>query len=79
MFAYNIEAHMDAHYGGKNESPGKAKARTWGYAALKRPQLYSGYHIVIASRDCGDIRYLLSCGVHADHIKIGRASCRERV
>lgn len=55
-------------YGGKLESPGKAKARSWGYALLKRPDLYQKHHIVIASRDCGDIRYLLGLGVEPNRI-----------
>ncbi len=61
---------MSSHgvYGGKNESPGKAMARTWGYANVPRSSLYSKTHIVIASRDCGDIKFLLSLGVPAEHI-----------
>lgn len=55
-------------YGGKNESPGKAAARTWAYANVPRSSLYTKKHIVIASRDCGDIRYLLSLGVPAENI-----------
>ncbi len=55
-------------YGGKNVSPGKAMARTWFYSHIPRGSLYSGMHIVIASRDCGDIKYLLSIGVNADQI-----------
>ena len=50
-------------YGGKNESPGKHRVRSWEYSLLKRPDLYTKHHIVIASKDCGDIRYLLSLGV----------------
>jgi len=58
---------MDA-YGGKNESAGKTFARAWGYALLQRAKLYSMFHIVIASQDCGDIRFLLGLGVRPDRI-----------
>ena len=59
---------LQVRYGGKLESPGKSMARTWVYSHIPRWALYTMYHVVIASRDCGDIRFLLSLGVHADHI-----------
>lgn len=49
-------------------SPAKTLVRMETYGWLLREvepyRFASGYHIVIASRDCGDIRFLLSCGVN---------------
>lgn len=45
------------------ESPGKTAARARSYASISRVDMYSKYHIVIASRECGDIKFLLNHGV----------------
>lgn len=52
------------------ESAGKTVARAWAYAPLaqKRASFFSQRHIVIASRECGDIAYLLALGVRKSHI-----------
>ena len=52
----------------ENNSPGKIATRAHGYSLLTRVQLFNGIHIVIASRECGDIKFLLSLGVKAKNI-----------
>jgi hypothetical protein len=53
-------------------SPGKTIVRAESYGWLLRKlgedRFLSGYHLVIASRDCGDIDFLLTCGVNPRHI-----------
>jgi hypothetical protein len=53
-------------------SPGKTIVRAESYGWLLRKigeeRFLSGYHIVIASRDCGDIDFLLLAGVDPQHI-----------
>lgn len=49
-------------YGGKLESPAKMRVRAMGYVSIGR-QLWTTAHVVIASKDCGDIKFLLSMGV----------------
>ncbi len=44
-------------------SPQKSKVRSAAYANINRKALYGKSHVVIASRDCGDIKLLLACGV----------------
>lgn len=51
------------HSNKSSPSPGKEAARAFAYSKLKRSALYNSYHIVIASRECGDIRFLLNMGV----------------
>lgn len=48
-----------AMYQGKERSPGKIAARAWCYSKVRPNKLYRDKHIVIASRECGDIRYLI--------------------
>lgn len=45
------------------KSPEKTMIRAIAYSSVKRPLFYSGYHIVIASRECADIKFLLEHGV----------------
>lgn len=46
----------------------KKKIRDKAYSQIKKDDLINKMHIVIASRMCGDIRYLLDKGVPEDHI-----------
>src|SRR5665213_1929153 len=55
-------------YGNKSDSPGKMAARAVAYDSISRKDFWTKKHIVIASRECGDIRYLLSMGVSPDNI-----------
>src|ERR1700676_4106432 len=57
------------YHGNKSlPSPGKEAARAVGYDDIPRHKFYQGYHIVIASRECGDIKYLLNNGVSPKQI-----------
>jgi hypothetical protein len=49
-------------------SAGKEMARSSAYASLTHSQLFDKYHIVIASEECGDIKFLLALGVKPDRI-----------
>lgn len=49
-------------------SPQKAARRADAYGGLSRQDFLRKLHIVIASRDCGDIKFLLEHGVPADNI-----------
>jgi hypothetical protein len=51
------------HYDKAYESPGKIAVRAATYAAIPRKKLYEGYHVVISSRECGDIKFLLGIGI----------------
>lgn len=51
------------HYDKAYESPGKIAVRAATYAAIPRKKLYGGYHVVISSRECGDIKFLLGLGI----------------
>ena len=51
-----------ALYPGKEKSPGKQTARNWVYAksSVNLPKRFlSGTHVVISSRECGDIHHLM--------------------
>jgi hypothetical protein len=49
-------------------SPQKALARAFAYSKVARKDFYGKTHIVIASRECGDIKFLLEHGVRKNHI-----------
>lgn len=49
-------------------SPQKTMARSTAYSQIPRSKFYSGKHVVIASRECGDIRWLLDCGISPSNI-----------
>lgn len=49
-------------------SPEKERVRTLAYSKVSPKGWRDGYHIVIASRECGDIKYLLSMGVSPQKI-----------
>lgn len=53
---------------GRAESVGKIAARAFAYSSIPRRDFWGKKHLVIASRRCGDIRFLLSCGVPRQHI-----------
>lgn len=50
------------------ETPAKASERARAYQNLSRAKLLKGYHVVIASTACGDIKHLKSLGVPANQI-----------
>jgi hypothetical protein len=58
---------MPTHKYLKQSGIGKASARSWAYNKLGR-QIYRGHHVVIASRNCGDIDFLLGVGVLPSNI-----------
>jgi hypothetical protein len=49
-------------------SPQKTAVRARSYGAISRRHFYGKIHIVIASRECGDIRFLIAHGVQPDKI-----------
>lgn len=49
-------------------SPTKTAVRAESYSAVARRDFYSKVHIVIASRECGDIKFLLAHGVQPNKI-----------
>jgi hypothetical protein len=55
-------------YSYKGDTKGKTVSRAKFYGYLSRTKLVNGIHVVIASRECGDIKYLLSIGVPAKNI-----------
>lgn len=50
------------------DSKGKSAARAYFYNLLTSKKLHEGYHVVIASQFCGDIKYLLGLGVRPERI-----------
>lgn len=59
---------MQGLYHGKQNCPGKDAARGFCYASISRTDFFGKTHIVIASRECGDIHYLLRYGVKRSNI-----------
>lgn len=49
-------------------SPQKTMARSTAYSQIPRSKFYSGKRVVIASRECGDIQWLLDCGISPSNI-----------
>lgn len=49
-------------------SPQKSEARAWAYNHVEKNSFFNKTHIVIASRECGDIKWLLEHGVSKDKI-----------
>lgn len=49
-------------------SEGKNHARAAAYGSIRQSLFKQGYHVVIASRECGDIHYLKSKGIKPDKI-----------
>ncbi len=49
-------------------SPEKSRVRAAAYSYLSKKQFYTRIHVVIASRECGDIHYLLQHKVPAKNI-----------
>ena len=49
-------------------SPTKTAVRAESYSTVARRDFYNKVHIVIASRECGDIKFLLAHGVQPDKI-----------
>ncbi len=49
-------------------SPQKAARRAWAYGDLKRCDFLRKKHIIIASRECGDIHFLKEHGVSGNNI-----------
>lgn len=54
--------------GSKIDSPGKEAARGFFYSQLSRRDFLTKHHILIASREVGDVKYLLRWGVRARNI-----------
>lgn len=61
---------MSELYHNKKRHPSgpKEAARSFAYMQVQRQPMFKGYHIVIASTECGDIKYLLSLGVDPSKI-----------
>lgn len=59
-----------ALYGGKEHSPGKHAARNFVYSHSDNipAKFQNGTHIVISSRECGDIHYLRERGIKKSNI-----------
>lgn len=52
-------------------SPGKSDVRAWAYNHVQKKmgaRFYTGTHIVISSKECGDIRYLVEHNVPKSNI-----------
>jgi hypothetical protein len=57
------------YHGNKSfPSPGKEGVRALAYSNVQRKLMFQGYHIVVPSRQCGDIRLLLALGISRKRI-----------
>ena len=60
---------MSLYHGDKNlPSPPKELTRSWLYSSINRHDFFNKQHVVIASRECGDILFLKKFGVKNENI-----------
>lgn len=73
LMNYNYLLSIDK-YKYKGNTPEKTMSRLFGYGngcfyfKGEKSFITEGYHLIVASRDCGDIRFLKSIGVPTSHI-----------